>query len=234
MSPDSSGGQPLLARVKRRVGVPKPATYIRRLLRSGECRTALDVGCGPSSTLAQFRDELHTVGIDAFPEAVEAAKRAGTHHDYIVGNVLELSDEELLAPVGGEPYDLVVLLHLVEHFPKSVGYRLLERCEQLTRKFVVVETPNGYLEQGPEYGNEFQRHLSGWFVHDFEGLAYRVYGSYGTRFIRGYAGRPKLLVPGAQTADALLARTLGIGRHPRNAFSLVAIKDVRGVPARLG
>ena len=123
---------------------------------------------------------------------------------------------------------------LDEHLPKSKGYEILERCEQLTSKYIILETPNGFVEQGPEFGNEFQRHLSGWFIHDFEGRGYRVHGTLGTRYFRGYAGGAKYDFPGCILLDEMLTLFLRVNRSPRHAFNLVAIKDVRGVPARLG
>ena len=90
------------------------------------------------------------------------------------------------------------------------------------------------MEQGPEYGNEFQRHLSGWFTHDFEGLGYAVHGVLGTKVFRSYAGMLRYNFPGAASCDVLLAGLLRIERNPHRAFSLLALKDVRGVPARLG
>jgi hypothetical protein len=94
--------------------------------------------------------------------------------------------------------------------------------------------PHGFVEQGPEFGNEFQRHLSAWFIHDFEGLGYKVYGTTGTRYLRGYMAGPKYSFPGCIILDELLTLLLRINTHPRHAFNLVAIKDVRGVSARYG
>ena len=128
----------------------------------------------------------------------------------------------------------LTLFDVIEHFPKRQGFELLERCERLTCKYIVVFTPNGFVEQGPEHGNEFQRHLSGWFIHDFEGLGYAVRGAIGAKVFRGYNGLVRYHFPGAAFCDVLLAWLLRIERKPRRAFSLIAIKDVRGVPARLG
>ena len=78
------------------------------------------------------------------------------------------------------------------------------------------------------------RHMSGWFPHDFIGLGYKVYGAVGTKYLRGYAAGPKYNFPGWTMCDIVLARLLRVHKYPKRAFGLVAIKDVRGVPARLG
>ena len=90
------------------------------------------------------------------------------------------------------------------------------------------------MPQGPEFGNEFQRHHSGWFIQEFEGRGYTVHGTTGTRHLRGYMAGPKYNFPGCLLCDELLTLLLRINRKPKHAFNLVAIKDVRGIPARYG
>jgi Methyltransferase domain len=217
----------------RFIGVPLAADYTRELIQKSDCALALDVGCGGYSHLSQFRPQITTVGLDVFPAAVEAAKANGSHDSYLVADIVEENPDEILSRCGGRKFDLVVLCDVIEHLPKKQGYELLDRCEQLTSKYVLLQTPNGFLEQGPEFGNEHQKHLSGWFPHDFEGLGYKVYGTSGTRYLRGYAAGPKYDFPGWMICDIILARLLRAHTHPKRAFSLIAVKDVRGVPARL-
>lgn len=214
------------------LGVPTAYDYIKSIVAQTDCALTLDVGCGAFSHLSHFRPAITSIGLDVFPQAIERSKAAGVHDDYIVGDILMESSDKLLARVGGKKFDLVMLYDVIEHLPKRRGFELLEKCEALTSKYVLLQTPNGFLPQGPEFGNEFQRHLSGWFPQDLEGLGYTVYGARGTRYLRGYAAGPKYSFPGWMTCDIVLAGLLRIGRHPRHAFNLVAIKDVRGVPAR--
>ena len=99
-------------------------------------------------------------------------------------------------------------------------------------KYILLETPHGFVPQGPEFGNEFQRHHSGWFINEFEGRGYTVHGTTGTRYLRGYMAGPRCNFPGCLLLDEALTLLLRINRKPKHAFNLVAIKDVRGVPAR--
>jgi methyltransferase family protein len=218
----------------RFIGVPFAADYTRELIQKSNCAFALDVGCGGYSQLSQFRPQITTVGVDMFQEAIEESKAKAMHDHYLVADILAQKPDEFLSIFGGRKFDLITLYDVIEHLPKKRGYELLERCEELTSKYVMVKTPNGFLEQGPEFGNEHQRHLSGWFPHDFEGLGYKVYGTSGTRYLRGYAAGPKYDFPGWMTCDILLARLLRTHKHPARAFNLIAVKDVRGVAARLG
>lgn len=203
------------------------------MIRDAGCRAALDVGCGKSSVLSVFRPGLITVGVDAHAPAVAEAKAHRVHDQYLVANILEAHPDELFAPINGKKFDLVTLYDVIEHVPKNLGYKLLEKCEELTSKLVLLQTPNGFLEQGPEFGNPFQRHLSGWFPHDFEGLGYTVRGAVGLKAFHGYAGLFKWPIPGIKYFEVVLFHLLRAETRPARAFSLVAWKDVRGVPARL-
>jgi hypothetical protein len=196
---------------------------------------AVDIGCGSFSFLSAFRPGITTIGLDAFPTAIEMAKQRNLHDHYIVADILKTDIEDILCQVpNASQIDLVTLYGVIEHFPKSQGYEMMERCEKLTSKFVLLETPHGFVEQGPEFGNEFQRHLSGWYIHNFAGRGYKVYGTTGTRYLRGYIAGPKYDFPGCILLDEFLTLFLRINRHPKHAFNLVAIKDIRGVPARFG
>ena len=105
--------------------------------------------------------------------------------------------------------------------------------EAISERFIILETPCGFVPQGPEFGNPYQRHLSGWFPHDFEARGYTVTGSLGTRLMRGYMGEPKLPIPGMRTFDnVILSRLLNTKTNPQRAFNICAFKDKLGVPAR--
>jgi SAM-dependent methyltransferase len=207
---------------------------IQELAATGEIRSALDIGCGASSPLTCLRPTVRTLGIDASASAVETARQRQVHDDYLVGDILELEPSEILARARVDRFDLVTLFDVVEHLPRRLGFQLLEQCEALTSKWIVVQTPNGFLPQGPEFGNEYQRHHSGWFPHDFESLAYSVRGCDGLKRFHGYAGQFTPNLPGIRFLDAFGWQVLGGWHHPHRAFNLLAFKDVRGVPARLG
>ena len=218
----------------RLIGISQAGDYTKEFVKRSDCAFALDVGCGGFSDLSRFRPQITTVGIDVFPAAVNEARANGSHDHYVVADILNESTDDVLSKFDGRKFDLVMLYDVIEHLPKKDGYELLEKCEQLTSKYVLLKTPNGFVEQGPEFGNEHQRHLSGWFPHDLEGLGYKVYGTSGTKYLRGYAAGPKYDFPGWMMCDIILARLLRVHKHPKRAFNLIAVKDVRGVPARLG
>jgi SAM-dependent methyltransferase len=210
------------------------ADYTARLIRQGACRLCLDIGCGNASPLSALRPGIVTVGLDAFEASIKQARARNLHDQYVVADILKTTPDEIRTAAGVESFDLVALYDVIEHLPKRKGFELLELCETLSGRYVVVQTPNGFLEQGPEFGNPYQRHLSGWFGHDFEGMGYHVRGISGTRYCHGYAGQFRWPLPGMRLLDVLLTHLLRAQRHYCHAFNLFAWKDVRGVPPRLG
>ncbi len=218
--------------LKKLILQPDARDHTERLINQGGVKRALDLGCGENSVLSGFRPAVRTAGIDAFEGAIEKSRERDQHDDYLVANILELEADDIRERLGGDPFDLVVANDVIEHLPKARGFELLDKCEALTSKFVLIQTPNGFVPQGPEFGNEYQRHLSGWFAEDFIGRGYEVFGTTGTKAFHGYAGGLKYRFPGASACDALLAWALRADVNHRHAFNLIAIKDVRGVPAR--
>ena len=63
-------------------------------------------------------------------------------------------------------YDCVMFWHGVEHLEKSEVPKLLEHLKTYADS-IIFATPNGEYEQGAEYGNEHEKHLSTWYFADF-------------------------------------------------------------------
>lgn len=222
-------------RLGERLGTPTTDDFLSQVVNDPSVTLALDIGCGVTSLLTRFRPRLKTVGLDVF--TIDAATKLDAHDHYISADITDIPvervQERLQAAFGRPKADLVTLLGVIEHFPKRLGMEMLEKIEHLSDRYIFVDTPNGYVPQGPEYGNPYQRHLSGWYPHDFEGHGYRVHGSLGTKYLRGYMGEPRIRFPGARLFDnVVLARLLMTRRFAQHAFNITAIKDLRGVPAR--
>lgn len=231
MSESESGSASgrLAAAIRRSLNLPSFQRSAADLIsRCDPGATVLDIGCGANSPLGKLCGSRTLVGIDSHGPALDAARRRGTHDEYLQADVLADFDR-VLACRSERDVQLVVLSHVIEHLPKRRGFELLDRLEELTQRFVLVETPNGFLPQGAEQGNEAQRHRSGWFAHDFEGLGYEVCGTGGLKWWHGYQGEPRFKARGAPTLEALIVRALPAASHPRIAFLLTAWKDVRGM-----
>lgn len=227
----------LASRFGASFGTPTTEDYLCEIVSQPSVRFALDIGCGITSQLTRYRPRLTTTGLDVF--TIDEACKGDAHDHYISADITKIEVErvmEMLQARFGRPrVDIVTLFGVIEHFPRKIGLEILEKIEQLTDRFVFIETPNGFVPQGPEYGNPYQRHLSGWFPHDFEAFGYHVRGSLGTKYMRGYMGEPRVRFPGARLLDnVVLARLLMTNRFPQHAFSITAVKDLKGVPARYG
>lgn len=149
---------------------PAPKRHLQGLILRHGLKTGLDIGCGEGSPLTALRGlGFKSTGIDIDAKSIEQARAKDVHDEYMLGDFMTM---DLQAT-----FDVIVLSHVIEHFDRDTGWRVLQRLEQLGARLLYVETPNGFIEQTDYDGNPFQRHLSGWFPHDFESRGYTVYGS---------------------------------------------------------
>jgi hypothetical protein len=110
-------------------------------------------------------------------------------------------------------FALVTLLDVIEHFDAERAGSLLDRCERIARRRVVVFTPSGeFPQEGYDAlglgGEELQRHRSAWRPDDLRSLGYAV------AVLRGFHG------PGNSSFDAAFPQ----GHEPVDA--VLAWKDV--------
>ena len=160
--------------------------------------------------------------MDAFPEAIEASRKRGSHDELIELNVRRLG--ERFSP---RTFDAVVAVDLLEHLERSEGLELLTEMERIARQRTVVFTPNGYVEQGARGANPFQVHRSGWSASDLGSLGYRVTGVHGLRLLRGEEASIRFRPERAWSLAADLTQPV-VRRLPRLAFHLLAVKEVGG------
>ena len=145
-----------------------------------DMKTVLDVGCGSNSPLSKIQKHFYCVGVDIHKPSITESKKRKIHDNYKIGSVLEI-DKLFKA----KQFDAVIALDLIEHLPKQKGRELLKKMMKLAKKKIILLTPNGFIQQIPYDGNEFQKHLSGWSVDDFKQLGFRIYGMRGLKWLRG-------------------------------------------------
>ena len=159
-----------------------PAQIVTRLeLRRAlaGCASALDVGCGPDSTLRWLGFE-NLAGIEGYRPSFETAKKHATHDELTLGDIREL--DRWFRP--GQ-FDACVALDVIEHLPKEDGFKLIAAMERVALKQVVLFTPSGFLPQRHTDQDDLQEHLSGWEAAEMERLGYRVTGVLGPKRLRG-------------------------------------------------
>ncbi len=154
-----------------------------------DCRTILDLGCGPQSRLG-IPGIQYSVGVEQFEPYIRSSKSKAIHDDYILADVRSLAFKP-------RSFDAVVAFEVIEHLPKEDAVRLLGDMENWASRVVIVTTPNGFVHQDAYDGNPSQVHRSSWSAEDFVPLGYLVVGIGGPRALRDAEGkikyRPSLL-----------------------------------------
>jgi 2-polyprenyl-3-methyl-5-hydroxy-6-metoxy-1,4-benzoquinol methylase len=194
---------------------------LRRLVLDGGCDSLLDVGCGERSPIAFFAEDIqYRVGVDAHSPSIERSRIAGIHSDYVLANVLEIGAK--FAPVS---FDCITLLEVIEHLSRADGEKLLDQCERIARKKVIVSTPNGFVPQLSEPDNPLQEHLSGWTAEEFRNRGYEVTGIAGWKPFRGPLMRPRWR-PHAFFGRLSLLTEAWAEKRPDRAFQILCVKQL--------
>jgi SAM-dependent methyltransferase len=142
-----------------------------------DCKSVLDLGCGPSSPLQYCKNIDYSIGVEAFLPYLEESKRKKIHSEYSDRRIEELDFPE-------NSFDAVIMIEVLEHLPEELGLKILKKAEGWARKKVIVSSPNGFIAQKEVDENPLQKHLSGWDYSKMKKLGYRSSGLAGLRFLR--------------------------------------------------
>lgn len=184
-----------------------------------ESQTLLDVGCGGNSIVQLFNKRLkESVGIDLFENSIKMAKEKGIHDSYTKCNVLDI--DKYFKP---KSFDCVLSVDVIEHLEKNKAIELIRKMEDISKKYIVIQTPNGYLYQGAEGGNPYQTHKCGFTYDELKKFDYNIIGMDGPKFLRGKCAeirwKPKILF-------SILSNILDpfYRFFPKRSFNLLAYK----------
>jgi len=122
----------------------------------------LDVGCGRGIA---YRYATRIVGVDAHLPSLRKTRK--------VCEDVVCADARYL-PFKDESFDTVVAVIVIEHMTKRDGYRLLSQMERVSRRRIILSTPNLYIPW--KQREERQQHKSRWSSSDFKKLGYKVRG----------------------------------------------------------
>ncbi len=95
-------------------------------------------------------------GVEVFADYVTALQKM-IYDNITIGNIFEIP---LL------PYDVYLLVDVLEHWEKEPTHMLMERMLRAGGK-ILISTPRSIGEQGAEFGNELERHITQWLPPDF-------------------------------------------------------------------
>lgn len=116
------------------------ASFLRRWINPGPPLRILDVATGSADIPRLVADHARHVGadvqidaLDQQPATLEIAKKLSLDYpniSFIEGNILEWQTLE--------SYDMILCTLALHHFSESDAVRVLRRCRDLSRKFVLI------------------------------------------------------------------------------------------------
>jgi len=140
---------------------------ILELIVLNEPRSICDVGAGFGKwgVLTRLYLENHPHKPTTWKTIIDAIEifpsyLCNTHHFYNDIRVGDIKEEVV------QGYDLVLLLHVLEHLPKKEATALIERLIS-HNKWVIISTPSKFKRQGALYGNPSEKHLSRFKQEEF-------------------------------------------------------------------
>lgn len=131
----------------------------------------LDIGIGNGRYGFLSRDLLDTP-FDENPkriilEGIEGFEKYITDfHRKIYDNIYIGNCYDLVEALPND-YDLILFLDVIEHLDKEQGEKLIKILLSKTKN-IIIATPCGYVPQDDVFGNEYERHHSGWTKKDFK------------------------------------------------------------------
>ena len=152
-----------------------------------DCKSVLDLGCGPASPLQYCKNIEFTVGVEAFkPYLIESRKKA-LHSEYRLAEIKDIDFPD-------KSFDAVIMIEVLEHLSKESGEKILKKAEKWAKKKIIVSTPNGYFYMKNVDENKWQSHLSGWTIEDFRENNFSVRGLAGVKFLYRDSNQVKSMV----------------------------------------
>jgi len=183
-----------------------------------DCKSILDLGCGPCSPIQYLSNNFHSVGVDIFEPSIEKSRRRGIHDRYFLMDVLDVGMK-----FSRKSFDGVVAFDLIEHLQKEDGIKLITMMEKIAKKKVVILTPNGFLPQESYEGNVYQIHKSGWVTEEMRERGYRVIGINGWKPLRGEMGKVRFSPKRPLEWFSRLTQR-AVRNRPEKAFALLCVK----------
>jgi hypothetical protein len=140
---------------------------------ASSCHSVIEIGCGECNNLKLISAPVR-IGIEGFRPLIEDHKNTENYKG-IIPMCLDLHkiDEVFV----DKSIDCILGIDIIEHFTMDEALALLQKCENIAKKYVmylipVGEHPQMFDDRG--YGNEMNFHRSTWYPEDMEKLGYTV------------------------------------------------------------
>jgi 2-polyprenyl-3-methyl-5-hydroxy-6-metoxy-1,4-benzoquinol methylase len=156
---------------------PDAVSFVAAAILKADPKSVLDVGIGFGKygflareysdvcRLRYFAWETQVDGIEIFKKYIGNIQRSIYNNIYI-GDALDVLKESYtdmeyairpLLPY----YDILICSDMLEHLKPTAGYEFLELCKMRAKQSIII-VPQNPSKQQPHYGNEHERHLSGY------------------------------------------------------------------------
>jgi len=129
-------------------------------IRSIQPKKVLDIGVGNGDWGRFVRDEFpdcYIVGIEVFPSYITPELNK------IYNEILLMDVRDFLFEEGG---DLVIFGDVLEHMEKEDALELVDLASN-EYKWMIINTPYGFLPQDEWEGNKYETHICGFYADDF-------------------------------------------------------------------
>lgn len=163
--------------------MPTLVSCLRKEL--SDCRSVLDLGCGPSSPIQHCKSVKESVGVEIFDEYLKVSKKNKIHNKYYKKDINKLDFEK-------NSFDAVILIEVLEHMPEKEGRKIIKKAEKWAKKKVIITSPNGFIPQKEVDNNPWQKHLSGWDYKKMKKLGYKSKGLAGLKILRQEVGNDSM------------------------------------------
>lgn len=202
-----------------------PFTYwwlIKKNIERSKIKTILELGCGKGAFGNLINDEgkYKITGIDIFEPYLNVCKDTKKYEKVLKRDLTRK------LPFKNNGFDAVVCLQTMEHLDKRDGMSLMIEMERISKKLVVITTPNGDCLQDDYDENKYQRHLSTWVSNNFKNKGYKVFGT-GLKLAYGnhsHAGEEIMLVQLPLYLISFIMNPVAY-LYSNIAAQLIAVKD---------
>lgn len=136
-----------------------------------EIVSILDVACGLAFK-AKYLPAKIRVGVDIHEPYFEHIE---SDVPYVVVKYDVRKLREIFMP---KSFDLVIGCDIIEHLEKHESVQLIKDMEEIARKAVIIECPQGFIPQDIDIlgygGDHWQTHRCGWEPKELRALGYKV------------------------------------------------------------
>ncbi|HIE06126.1 MAG TPA: hypothetical protein EYP58_04925 [bacterium (Candidatus Stahlbacteria)] len=116
----------------------------------------------------KYRDRQRKIdGIEVFTEFLTPL------HDYIYDKIFVGDALEILSSLKNN-YDLVLLIHILEHFSYEKGIKLIEQSIEHSRN-LIISVPKTFSAQKDSFGNPYEVHKFHWKEKHFNCFANKFF-----------------------------------------------------------